>query len=199
MGREWWVAGTAQTTIDQSVAGLASVGLRLSRVTTQDHAAWNTYWESLLSVVNDATTIGAKDLSFADDVRRLIGAERRAVDAWPVAASVRQWIHDPVNRTPARRPPTLTAPASPRNGLRCLRCPRFTRPRAARLVIRQRRNVTFGSTRRERDRWMVEGMSSMAAPRTRCDSRRWTPADADAGGSACSCPPVHLGGLRHEH
>jgi hypothetical protein len=81
-------------------------------------------------------------------------------------------------------------PASPAKQHACAPCPRFTPPGAVRLVIQQRRQVTFGSTRGGPDRWMVEGMSLMAAPRTGDDSRRWKPSDAlDARGSASSCPP----------
>ena len=85
LGPEWrWVAAAVQTTTDQYVAELTSAGLRVGRVTVHERAAWETYWASMLSVINDATTVGApaEHLSFAADVRQLIAAERRAVDAW---------------------------------------------------------------------------------------------------------------------
>jgi len=85
LGPEWrWVADAVQTTTDQYVGELTSAGLRVGRVTVHERAAWETYWASMLSVVNDSTTLGAsvEHLSFAADVRQLITTERRAVDAW---------------------------------------------------------------------------------------------------------------------
>lgn len=84
LGREWrWVADAAQTTTDQYAAELTSAGLRVSGVTVHGRDAWEEYWQPMLAVANDATTLsGGGDLAFADEVQQIIAMERRAVDAW---------------------------------------------------------------------------------------------------------------------
>jgi ubiquinone/menaquinone biosynthesis C-methylase UbiE len=81
LGREWgWAAAAAQTSTEQYVDELTSVGLLVDRVVVHGRDAWDEYWQPLRLVADEARSAG--DLAFADETQQLIDVERRAVNAW---------------------------------------------------------------------------------------------------------------------
>jgi len=142
LGEKPELAALRLSAIRSTLCAYLLVGPGISGAGDGDERSMNRPHTPLASWVHPIRAVGVPPNGTPSGLRPALW---RKLPSHPTRSA--EWIgHWPVG---LRRWP---APASPRNSVRCLRCPRFTRPRPVRLVIQQRRHVTFGSTRGERGR-----------------------------------------------
>jgi ubiquinone/menaquinone biosynthesis C-methylase UbiE len=83
LGPEWqWVAGAAQTTMDEYRAVIETAGLAVERVQVHGREVWDEYHRGMLEVAHEAKTSQPADIFFADEIEGSVELENRAAERW---------------------------------------------------------------------------------------------------------------------